>query len=181
MYCKGVIFEDKNGVCMRLATEIDFGMIWQVIEEAKELMALSGRSQWNDKYPNQSIIRQDILSHNAFVLARDGEVAAYGVVVKNGEPHYEHLKIGKWTKTGDYYVIHRLAVGKHFRGCGIASFFFHCVEQLCRQTGVASIRVDTNYDNREMLAVLKKCGFSYCGIVDYPVNGEREVFEKVWD
>ena len=169
----------KADVVMRMATMSDFDTVWQIIQEAKQLMARTGRTQWNANYPAEFHIRKDLESSNACVLELHGRIAAYGVVALNGEEAYEHLECGAWQTSGDYYVGHRLAVAASFRGNGVAGMFLGKVAEKCRRTGVGSIRVDTNFDNTGMLSVLTKLDFVPCGRVCYPVNGERLVYEKV--
>ena len=168
-----------NGFIWRQATNDDFVFVWEIILEAKAMMASSGRNQWNEHYPIEENIRTDIKNGLAYVLCKAKEIAAYGVVVRNGEPEYEKLVCGAWLSEGDYYVVHRLAVAEKFRGQGVAQVFLEFVSEICRTTAAVSIRVDTNYDNQPMISVLQKTGFQYCGKVVYPVNGERCVYEKV--
>ena len=166
-------------VYMRQASDSDFNAIWAIILDAKLLMAESGRTQWNDKYPDKWCVQQDIDRKKAYVLCYREEIVVYGVILLNGEPEYDNLKKGQWLTKSDYYVVHRLAVSKKFRGLGLAMFFLNNVEKIAQRTGVKSIRVDTKNDNVQMLSILIKCGFHHCGTVSYPVNGDREVFEKV--
>ena len=53
------------------------------------------------------------------------------------------------------------------------------VEQLARQRGITSFRIDTNHDNDAMLHILDKQGFAYCGNVSYPPDKVRMAFEKL--
>ena len=48
---------------------------------------------------------------------------------------------------------------------------------MCRDTNVPSIKVDTNFDNVEMLNMLPKMGFVRCGRIEYKVSGTRIAFE----
>jgi hypothetical protein len=53
---------------------------------------------------------------------------------------------------------------------------------MCKERNVSSIKVDTNYDNVEMLALLLRLDFLLCGKVYYDRAGEhieRLAFEKV--
>lgn len=172
-------FAKSNGVEMRLATQNDFEQIWNIIEDAKKMMNESGRSQWNKTYPSQMHINEDIALNSAYVLCRGEILIAYGVVVLNGEPEYENLQSGKWNAHGNYYVVHRLAVAERFRGMGFAMLYLKNVEYMCVRNNVKSIRIDTKYDNQNMLDILRILGYSYCGRIVYPINGERLAYDKV--
>ena len=95
-------------------------------------------------------------------------VIAYGAVVFDGEPAYDAID-GQWLTDGPYVLVHRIAVADGERGRGVAAEFLHRVEAL--------FRIDTNFDNRTMLRLLERTGFSYCGKVVYR-SGERLAYEK---
>lgn len=170
---------DGQVVQMRQATLEDQTEIWHIIEEAKDMMRCSGRSQWHAGYPLPSHIENDIRSGHAYVLCLKGKPVFYGVIALNGEPEYARLSSGHWLTDGDYIVLHRMAVAESCRGTGLASLFLRQVEMMCRTMNVKSIRIDTQYDNEPMIRLLMKEGFEPCGIVTYPVNGERNVYEKI--
>lgn len=172
-------FVEKNGIGMRRAVQNDFEQIWNIIEDAKRMMSGSGRSQWNETYPGKMHITKDIASGSAYVLCKDGRIVAYGVIAMNGEPEYANLQSGEWNASGDYYVVHRLAVAEDFRGMGLAVLFLKNVEYMCARDHVRSIRIDTKNDNQEMLSLLKGLGYNYCGLIIYPINGERLAYDKV--
>ena len=52
-------------------------------------------------------------------------------------------------------------------------------EELCRRSGIGSIRIDTNHDNAEMLGLVSSLGYASCGTVSYGPRGERMAFEKL--
>ena len=67
-----------------------------------------------------------------------------------------------------------------YRGHGIGHQFFAQAEQLSRDRGWASVRVDTNHDNREMLALIANRGYKLTGKCYYFHGGrhvERLAFE----
>ncbi len=56
--------------------------------------------------------------------------------------------------------------------------YFERVERLALAHGVRSFKVDTNFDNADMLHILSKRGFAYCGEIHYE-HGVRKAFEKM--
>lgn len=89
-------------------------------------------------------------------------VIAYGAVVFDGEPAYDAID-GQWLTDEPYVLVHRIAVADGERGRGVAAEFLHRVEALASERGVKAFRIDTNFDNRTMLRLLERTGFSYCG------------------
>ena len=57
---------------------------------------------------------------------------------------------------------------------------FGFLEEFAIKYKVYSIKVDTNFDNKPMLHIFNKLGYTYCGKV-YFRGQERRAFEKVLD
>ncbi len=189
-------------ITFRKATQADTDACWEVVDAARNHMIAIGRKQWDELYPSREIITRDILGGNAYLLERknapfaseekqaapnepdstanlqadNSMIVAYAVIVKNGEPQYEHLQ-GTWLSNGDYLVIHRLAVCPKLENQGLARQLFSYTETLALQQGVRSIKIDTNYDNGGMLHLMQALGYTYCGEIFYP-RGQRMAFEK---
>ena len=162
----------------REATLSDFIGAWKVLRMARDMMLKAGRHQWTAEYPCAKNVMEDITSHQAYVLEAEGEIVGYVVAAKNGEPKYNDIQ-GRWLSEQDYFVLHRLAISPTVRGKGLAKRIFHEVENLCISQAIHSIKIDTNNDNVEMLGMLQRLGFTYCGIINYDKNKQRLAFEKL--
>ena len=160
----------------RKATDQDSARIWEIILQAKEQMRLAGKRQWQDGYPAFEDIERDVVSGHGYVLCREDRAVAYGAVIFGEEPAYGTIR-REWKTEPPYVVVHRLAVAGEMKQRGMARLFMQNVEDLCRERGVESFRVDTNFDNAYMLRLLETLGFRYCGKIDY-AGGERLAFEK---
>lgn len=156
----------------------DFNSCWHVIDKARQQMIDSGRHQWTQDYPAKDDIRKDINNGYAYVLTVDDEIAVYGAVLLNGEPHYEMID-GKWLTNGNYYVVHRFATLPKLQREGFARIFLDRVNSLCQLEQIPSIKVDTNYDNLPMISLLSSLGYSICGRINYGERGMRFAFEKL--
>ncbi|MDE6140318.1 MAG: GNAT family N-acetyltransferase [Alistipes sp.] len=156
----------------------DRDTILSIVRSAQLSLCESGIDQWQDGYPSAAIIDEDIAAGNGCVIEdRDGEIAAYGAVISDGEPAYDHLQDGEWHFGGRYIVIHRLCVAADRVRQGIANSFFRYAMQMGRRLGIDIIRVDTHSDNRRMLSLLAKEGFAYCGKVSYR-GALRSAFDR---
>lgn len=163
----------------RKATNGDIEAVWQVIADAKRLMADKGSCQWTDVYPAQADIEADIASGRAIVACDEGAVVAgYACVAAGPEPAYGAID-GRWLADGPYVTVHRLAVAAAWRGRGVARALMAHAEGVGRACGAASVRVDTNHDNAAMLRLLPAMGYARCGTVSYGPRGERIAFEKL--
>ncbi len=170
-------FQNNLSYQFRQAALADRDSCWRIIGQAKRYMASLKRCQWDGLYPTLDHITGDICSKSAYVIETTSQLIAYGAVIFTGEAAYDSIK-GKWLSSQPYVVLHRLCVADEARKMGVAQKYFQEVEKLAAAKGVYSFKVDTNYDNAEMLHILQKCGFSYCGEVCYP-QGSRMAFEKL--
>lgn len=157
----------------------DLNSVWHIVHEAALSMVEKGRRQWDCRYPARTDIEQDFSEKKAYVLKVNDNVTGYLSLSFNEEPAYDHLR-GRWLTDGPYAVIHRMAVCKEQQRQGWGCTLLRQTEVICRQK-YRSIRVDTNYDNMEMLHLLKSMGYKQCGTVNYMRFGsltERIAFEK---
>jgi len=162
---------------LRKAKQSELPVIWEIIQYAIEQRRQDGSRQWQDGYPNEKSIQEDLDKGYAYVLEENGVILLYAAVIFDKEPAYEHIE-GQWLTHGDYAVLHRVAASGLAKGKGIATRFFQMVEDLCAARHVSSIKVDTNFDNIPMLRILERSGYTYCGEV-YFRGGSRKAFEKV--
>lgn len=162
----------------RKVTEDEADKCYEMIDLVRNKMIADGRHQWTASYPSRETVENDIRQQNAWVLDNHGHIIAYGACIVNGEPEYAHI-IGRWQTQQTYMVVHRLAVAVDARGFGHGKQFLRETEKLCRTMNIHSIKVDTNYDNREMINLLSRLGYVICGQIDYGERGRRFAFEKV--
>ena len=147
-----------------------------IINAAVRRMLDEGKCQWSENYPQRQHILADIEAGTGHVLDDGGRVVAYGAVVFTGEPAYAKLE-GKWLTEGEYVVVHRLAVAIDSQRKGVGREFLEAVGRMAADRGLRGFRIDTNFDNERMLALLARCGFEFTGHVRYPA-GPRLAFEK---
>lgn len=161
----------------RKASRTDVPEIWSILQQAIHRRKLDGSRQWQDGYPNEEVLRQDIDKGVGYVLTIDDAVAGYAAILINDEPAYHELK-GSWITNGDFVVLHRLAVSDQFLGQGIAQKMLLHAEQVALKNDINSVKIDTNFDNAPMLKIVEKLGYQYCGEVTFR-GGARMAFEKV--
>lgn len=151
--------------------------IWDILSKAILRRKEDGSNQWQDGYPNPSVVEKDIELGHAYVLMDDDVVAAYCAVLINDEPEYANIK-GKWLTEGDFVVFHRVAVSDQFLGRGLSKVMLNFIEDFAVSNDIYSVKVDTNFDNAAMLRIFEKAGYVYCGEV-YFRGSARMAYEKV--
>lgn len=162
---------------LRKATFAELPTIWDVLQHAIEQRKQEGSNQWQNGYPNQKTVHNDLTNGYAYVLFENNIILAYAAIIFGAEPSYNNIK-GHWITNSDYAVVHRVATSGALKGKGVATRLFSLIEDLCIEQKVYSIRVDTNFDNIPMRKILNKLNYIYCGEVFYE-GDSRKAYEKV--
>lgn len=158
---------------IRKACSADIDKQMELFDYARSFMRSTGNmNQWTNGYPSREVIEQDVASGNSYVCIDDEEEILATFYFRQGEdPTYTYIEDGHWLNDKPYGVVHRLAGGGKVKGLGQ-----YCLDWCYTQC--PNIRVDTHADNIVMQSLLRKCGFSYCGII-YLANGDpRVAFQK---
>lgn len=161
----------------RQAQQTDAPQIWEILEHAIQRRKEDGSNQWQDGYPNPSVISTDIEKGNGYVLTDGNTIVGYCAILINDEPAYADIK-GQWLTTEDFVVYHRVALSENYLGKGLAQKMLLHIEDFARQHNIYSVKADTNFDNPGMLNIFKKLGYTYCGEVIFR-GTPRKAFEKV--
>ena len=159
----------------------DLNSIMKIISEAQRYLASQGIDQWQDGYPDESLILEDINNSESYIVKNDdGNLLGIAMFTTQSEPTYTFID-GKWLTSEDakYGVIHRMAVGSNHRGMGIAKYIFSECELILKENKVASMRIDTHEENIGMQSLLKKIGYVYCGVIFLGNGDKRLAFEKI--
>ncbi len=161
----------------RKATPEDLDQIWEILQQAIERRRLDGSNQWQDGYPNPSVVQNDINNGYGFVLTDDAVIVGYCAILINDEPEYANIK-GEWLTNEDFVVYHRVAISEKHLGKGLAQEMLRSIEQYAQDNQIHSLKADTNFDNAGMLRIFEKMGYVYCGEVTFR-GSPRKAFEKV--
>ena len=160
---------------IRMAYPNEIQRIMEIIQDAKESLAQRQVDQWQDGYPDEEIIFEDILESRGYVAVEDQEIVAYAAVHKGNEAAYNEIYDGKWEHDNYMYVtFHRVAVANEAAGKGVAQTF---LQGLFEGEKGPAFRCDTHPDNLVMQHLLEKLGYHYCGKV--PIDGVRLAYQKI--
>lgn len=162
--------------------EDDVPQIMDIIAQAQAYLAAQGINQWQNGYPDEAIVRQDIRLGNGYVLKEDGAVIGIATIIFDGEPSYADIHDGAWTTPEPYACIHRIAVSGHARGKGAADALMTAADDVIRVQGVKGVRIDTHRENIVMQRMLARNGYSLCGVIyladSVEKGAERVALEK---
>jgi RimJ/RimL family protein N-acetyltransferase len=158
---------------IRRSTPADIKAIGEIYSSAKSFMRENGNPhQWNKVGPDESTALSDAKRGIGYVCEDEGEIVAVFAFEVGNEPNYDKIYEGAWLNAEKYAYIHRVAVKKH--GQGIIDFCFsECFKMH------PNLKIDTHRDNIPMQKVLKRNGFSECGIIYIENGDERIAFQKI--
>lgn len=162
---------------LRLATLSDTSIIWEILQAAILQRKNDGSTQWQNGYPNEETVLNDIQKGYGYVIEEEGNVIAYAAIIFGIEPTYEVIE-GAWLSDAPYAAIHRVATATALKRKGVATKLFLMIEKLCTDLQTFSIKVDTNFDNVAMLKILSNLKYSYCGEI-FVSGAPRKAYQKL--
>lgn len=167
-------------VYLRHATKTDVPAIMAIIDDAKALLKADGSPQWQDGYPDEAAIREDIMAQRSWILMVDDQVAGTAAQVVGDDPNYHEISGDGWANNTDpYATIHRIALSKGFAGQHLSHTFFSNLISQAYQEGVRNFRIDTHRMNQRMQAIATSLGYQFRGIVHVaePGDNARRAYE----
>ena len=160
---------------IRKAEPAELDTIMGIYAAAREFMIRTGNPmQWGRTKPARSMLQADIAAGDCYVITHEGGIRAVFVMRSGEDPTYRVIENGAWPDDGPYVTIHRIAGDPACKGV-FATCLDWCWERL------PNIRIDTHRDNRIMLSLLRKHGFTYCGIIYLADGAERLAFQRMAD
>ncbi len=156
-------------------------------EDALEVIAILKRCnhkllsqeiyQWDDQYPSQELIENNIISKSLFVYRNDGHIIS-GITLDDKQPP-SYSKITWGTVDANPLLIHRTFVDPDFQGQGLGQAMMNFAESYAPLHDFNCIRADVHKHNLSALALFQKRDYKVCGELMFP---RREVafvcFEK---
>ncbi len=169
-------FDNNIHMNLRKATLSELQVVWAILRQAIQQRKQDGSEQWQNGYPNEQTVLEDITDGSAYVLVDNDLIVAYAAIIFGIEPAYTDIK-GKWLTNDDYVVVHRVATSNEVKGKGIATQLFKLIEDLCAAQNTYSIKVDTNFDNVPIIRILDRLNYTYCGEIFFG-GASRLAYEK---
>lgn len=157
----------------------DVKNIMKIIDQAKDYLKSEKIDQWQNKYPNEDTIIEDINNGNSYVLMKGNNIIGTTALIFDIEETYNSIYNGKWISNNDYAVIHRIAMDVNYKGKDLGGRVINEVEKIALEKNIHSIKVDTHRKNISMKNFLKKNNFKYCGVIYLEDGNERLAFEKL--
>lgn len=159
--------------------------IHAIQSDLPELLALYGAAtrqmddqgirQWDEIYPSESILREDIALGQMYVGKKEGRVAVAFALEQCKAGDYEEAE---WIyEEPSFVVLHRLCVHPAFQGQGVAKAAMDYLEQEVLSHGINVIRLDAFPQNPAAIKLYESRGYRKAGEITYR-KGLFYLYEK---
>lgn len=154
---------EESGLRLRRAREEDLPAVLGIFFGATRFLRSKGIEQWDEIYPDETVLSADIRKKEMFLLAENGRpVSAF---VLNGEQLEEYRSVPWKFTEGGVAVIHRLCVDAASQGLGLGKASLRCAEQLIGSRGFRIVRLDAYTKNPAALKLYESSGYRRAGEV----------------
>jgi GNAT superfamily N-acetyltransferase len=135
-----------------------------------------GIDQWDENYPDISIIGRALESKTLYVSREKGKILLVGGLDTSQPKEYSSCQ---WRHAEPALVVHHLCVHPALWRQGLAGKFMEFAEAYARTSGLGSVRLDAYLHNPAALSLYRARGYSEAGQVVFPRKGLRFIcFEK---
>ena len=94
---------------IRLSQFSDLTDLMEIFHQAQATIGQLGIDQWQNGYPSEKVVADDMTQNRSYVVQREGEILGTFVLVQT-EPTYDRIYEGQWQCGDAYLAIHRVAV-----------------------------------------------------------------------
>lgn len=146
---------------IRKADSRDLDQIFDLFRKAIRVMNNLGIHQWDIFYPTKKILRTDISEGQLYVCETEGRIASVFVLNEEYDAVYDQAD---WKyPDGRFAIIHRLCVHPDFQRIGVGSETLRLIEDLAREKGYSSLRLDVFSQNPYSNRMYAKLGYEKTG------------------
>ena len=163
---------------IRKANTTDLDNIMLMYKSCVQGMLAKDIDQWDETYPNAEIISQDLEIMTYYVAEIKGTIIGGINIDQNQDKTY--LNIDWEDKSDSFLVVHRLGVKEQFWNKKIGKNLMLFTENLTKEKGLKSIRLDTYSGNPKAMGFYRRLGYRELGAINLkPNKNEYYCFEKI--
>jgi RimJ/RimL family protein N-acetyltransferase len=139
----------------------DLNNVVRIFKSAIESMIKNNIFQWDEIYPNEDILANDIIKNQMYKIIFDNKIISIFVLNKKYDEEYSN---GSWEYTGsNFMVLHRLCVNTEYQNKGFGIKTMTCIEKYLKNNGIESIRLDAFSKNQAALKLYDKLRYKKTG------------------
>jgi ribosomal protein S18 acetylase RimI-like enzyme len=154
--------------------EID--RVMSLISDAVKDMETKGIYQWDEIYPDKTVMLADIASNSLYTARLDNNIA--GIIAVNEIQSFEYQSIPWSNNPGNPLIVHRLCVHPKYQGRGLAKLLMNFAETYAGENKYDSIRLDAFVDNKAAVRLYDSMNYENKGTVKFR-KGSFYCYEKI--
>ena len=131
-----------------------------ILLSAIQRMAEKDIFQWDEYYPNKSVLQNDIEKGHMNVLENAGTVIGFIVFNEDQYPGYKDIS---WSYAGRILAVHRLVIDPAYQGKKLSSLLMDYAEQVAASKGYDAVRLDAFVNNPAAIALYEGRGYRKAG------------------
>lgn len=167
--------DDIMQIEYRIACLEDLEDIYALVKNAIDTMIKQNILQWDEIYPNEEVLREDILKKQLHVGILEEQIAVIYVLNQECDDAYKN---GNWRFADEpFYVLHRLCVNPVFQNRGVGRVTMLHIEEVLLSMGIKAIRLDAFTENPFSLKLYDSLGYSRVGYAEWR-KGRFYLMEK---
>jgi ribosomal protein S18 acetylase RimI-like enzyme len=165
-----------DGMELRRLALTDLGLVVNIYKDAVNNMIAHNIFQWDEMYPDENTLREDVARGRMFAGVENNEIASVFVLDKECDGAYS---TAQWEcGSGGFIVLHRFCVRVDFQHRGVGTKTMKLIEKKMKGEGITSIRLDTFSKNPYSLRMFDKLGYKRVGEAHWE-RGLFYIFEKI--
>lgn len=126
---------------VRKAEMKDVSAMLRIVKQAQEDLKEMKVNQWQNGYPNEEVLKQDVRSGKAYVVCNEAQIAGMMVISESDESTYDSLD--NWQKE-EYIVIHRFAVARELQRQNVGHCLILHAAKIAESLNISALRIDTH-------------------------------------
>ena len=163
---------------LSLAQPEDALEVIAILKRCNQMLLSKGIYQWDEQYPSQEFIENNIAAQSLFVYTENEKIIAGITLDDKQPPSYNNITWG--TPKASPLLIHRTFVDPDSQGQGLGQAMMSFAESYAPSHGFNCIRADVHKQNPAALALFQKRGYKVCGELMFPRREAPFVcFEKI--
>lgn len=139
------------------ATELDLKECQNLKNQVVQRLIDEGTPIWNDEYPNNDCIKEDVLKGYARILKKEDEIIAFAALIAADE------EFGKDVFEKDTASFSRLMVKSNFLNQGVGTYFVTCLVKEAKQMGYKALGILVHDINEKAKKMYEKLKFNFLG------------------
>jgi ribosomal protein S18 acetylase RimI-like enzyme len=149
---------------IRSATLEDLDAVMELVRSCTRHMDEQGIHQWDEIYPDEGTIQEDILEQHLRLVERNGDIL--GIIALNDEqpPQYQGVN---WQFSGKALVVHRLAVAPTHQRHGLARKLMEYARCYAEARDYNTMRLDAFVHNPSAVKLYEDLGYRQAGTVSF--------------